>query len=272
MRSAAKLLPAGVKQRLQQMEAAFWSYRYECPLCQRRVQSFLPLWQAMPRLIAGLKKHDFNMQLFAQAETLNMQQYACPYCLSNDRTRLYALFLRGEPDRIAYGPKHRMLDIAPAKTLRELILKLGCFDYRSADLLRTDVDDQVDIMDMKAYANDSFDCFICSHVLEHVPDDRKAMGELFRILKPGGWGIAMAPIILSLAATIEDTALSDPAERIRRFGQDDHLRLYARHDFIERLTHAGFNVSCLGFDHFGGDVLEKNGIQQSAILYVCRKT
>jgi ubiquinone/menaquinone biosynthesis C-methylase UbiE len=133
------------------------------------------------------------------------------------------------------------------------------------------VDDRIDITDMKVYANDSFDCFICSHVLEHVPDDRRAMGELFRVLKPGGWGIAMAPIVLGLAATIEDANVSDPSERVRRFGQNDHLRLYARHDFIERLTQAGFNVSCLGFAHFGGDVLERNGIQQSAVLYICRK-
>jgi SAM-dependent methyltransferase len=272
MRSTAKLLPAGVKQRLQGLEAAFWSYRYECSLCRRRVESFLPLWQVMPRLIADLKKHNFDMQLFAQAETLNLQQYACPYCLSNDRTRLYALFVRTEAERIGNTAKHRMLDIAPARTLRETILKLGCFDYRSADLLRTDVDDRVDITDMKAYANDSFDCFICSHVLEHVPDDRRAMAELFRILKPGGWGIAMAPTILSLKATIEDASLSDPEERFRRFGQGDHLRLYARHDFIERLTQAGFNVSGLGFTHFGGEVLERNGIQQGAVLYVCRKT
>jgi SAM-dependent methyltransferase len=268
---AAKLLPIGLKRRLQGLEASVHSYRYECPLCRRRVQRFLPLAQALPQLIADLKKHKFDMQLFAQAETLNLQQYACPYCLSNDRTRLYALFLRGEAQRIGHAVKYRMLDIGPARTLREMILRLGCFDYRSGDLLRSDVDDRIDIMDMKAYENDSFDCFICSHVLEHVPDDRRAMRELFRILKPGGWGIAMAPIILSLHATVEDTTLSDPEERFRRFGQDDHLRLYARHDFIERLKQAGFNVSCLGFTHFGGDVLEKNGIQQGAVLYVCGK-
>ncbi|MGA3066666.1 MAG: class I SAM-dependent methyltransferase [Tepidisphaeraceae bacterium] len=233
---------------------------------------FIPLSRAWPELIDNLRKHDFDMQLFAQAETLNLQQYACPYCESNDRSRLYALYLRRQAERIGRGPKQRMLDIAPARRLRELILKLGCFDYRSADLMRKDVDDRIDIMDMKAYANDSFDCFICSHVLEHVPDDRKAMAELFRILKPGGWGIAMAPIILGLSATIEDPNLSDPDERFRRFGQDDHLRLYSRGDFLERLTGAGFNVSCLGYSHFGGDVLEKYGIQQSAVLYICNKT
>jgi len=270
--TVAKLVPRRLKRHLRWLEAAIRSYRYECPLCQRRVERFLPLAQALPGLIADLTKHRFYMQLFAQAETLNLQQYACPYCRSSDRTRLYALFLRAEATRIGNAAKYRMLDIAPARTLQELIRTLGCFDYRSADLLRSDVDDHVDITDMKTYADNAFDCFMCSHVLEHVPDDRQAMRELFRILKPGGWGIAMAPICLGLRATIEDTTLSDPAERVRRFGQDDHLRLYARHDFIDRLTQAGFDVSCLGYTYFGGEVLEKNGIQQSSVLYVCGKT
>ncbi|HEY8750257.1 MAG TPA: methyltransferase domain-containing protein [Tepidisphaeraceae bacterium] len=268
---AAKYLPTPLKLRLRRLKATVRGYRHECPLCQRRVGSFLSLSQALPDLVADLAKHKFDMQLFAQGETMNLQQYACPYCRSNDRTRLYALFIRAESERITNGVKKRMLDIAPAKTLRELILRLGCFDYRSADLDRPDVDDRIDIMDMKTYADNSFDCFICSHVLEHVPDDRRAMRELFRILKPGGWGIAMAPIALNLTATIEDTELKDLAERVRRFGQNDHLRLYARHDFIERLAGAGFEVSQLGFSYFGGEVLDRYGIQQSSVLYICRK-
>jgi len=218
-----------------------------------------------------LSKHQFEMQLFAQAETLNLLQYACPWCRANDRTRLYALFLCDEAKRIGNNAKHRMLDIAPMPTLQKLIRSLGCFEYRSADFLRTDVDDRIDIMDMNAYADNAFDCFICSHVLEHVPDDRRAMRELFRILKPGGWGIAMVPIALGLPATIEDPNLSDPAERVRRFGQSDHLRLYARQDFVSRLTQAGFQVSGLEFSHFGGEVFAKYGISQSSVLYICRK-
>ncbi len=267
----AKLIPSRLKPPLWRLEAALRSYPFACPLCQRRVCRFLPLSQALPSLMADLKKHAFDMELFAQAETLNLQQFACPYCRANDRTRLYALFIGAQAKGIGHGTKLRMLDIAPAKTLRQLIRNLGCFDYRSADLLRTDVDDRVDITDMKPYADNSFDCFICSHVLEHVPDDRRAMRELFRVLKPGGWGIAMAPIVLSLRATIEDANLSDPAQRVRRFGQADHLRLYERSDFIDRLAQAGFNVSGLGYTHFGGDVFEKHGILQQSVLYICRK-
>jgi SAM-dependent methyltransferase len=214
---------------LRRLEATVRSFRYECPVCMRRVSSFTTLAQALPTLIADLSKHEFDMQLFAQAETLNLLQYHCPWCRANDRARLYALFLRDEAGRIGNDAKYRMLDIAPSPPLQRFIRTLGCFDYRSADLLRTDVDDRVDLSDMHDYADNAFDCFICSHVLEHVPDDRRAMRELFRILKPGGWGIAMAPIALGLPATIEDVTLSDPAERVRRFGQkpkrpSPHLR------------------------------------------------
>jgi len=267
-----KLIPAfGLKRKWRQLEASIRAFQFECPVCQRRVGRFLSLAQAFPDLIADLSKHGFDMQMFAQAETLNLMQYACPWCRANDRSRLYALFIRDEAKRIGNHPKKRMLDIAPAYPLQKWVRNLGCFDYRSADLHRTDVDDRVDIADMKIYPDNSFDCFICSHVLEHVPNDRQAMRELCRVLKPGGWGIAMAPIMLGLTGTIEDASLTDPAERVRRFGQSDHLRLYARTDFIARLTEAGFDVSALGFAHFGGEMLAKNGITQSSVLYVCRK-
>jgi SAM-dependent methyltransferase len=265
------LIPKSTKEQLRRLEAVIRSFRFACPLCRRRVGTFLTLSQALPELAADLSRHGFDMQLFERAETLNLTQYACPWCRANDRSRLYALFLLDEAKRIGSGGKPRMLDIGPAEKLRIFVRGLECFDYRSADLLRSDVDDRIDLTDMRVYADNSFDCFICSHVLEHVPDDRKGMRELFRILKPGGWGIAMAPIILGLKATSEDANLPDPAERVRRFGQDDHLRLYARQDFIDRLSDAGFQISQLGMTHFGRDKFTKYGITETSVLYICRK-
>ncbi len=88
---------------------------------------------------------------------------------------------------------------------------------------------------------DSFDLILCSHVLEHVPDDRTAMKELFRVLAPGGMAILMVPIALERATTDEDPSVIDPHERIKRFGQFDHVRLYGR-DYVDRLRAAGFEV------------------------------
>jgi SAM-dependent methyltransferase len=124
---------------------------------------------------------------------------------------------------------------------------------------------------MSCYEEGTFDAFICSHVLEHVSDDLKALSELFRILKPNGWGILMVPIILSLDQIDEDPLLEDIAERWRRFGQDDHVRMYSRNGFIERVIGAGFSVRQYGQEYFGAEVFKRYGISDKSILYVVEK-
>ena len=90
------------------------------------------------------------------------------------------------------------------------------------------------------HANASFDSVLCCHVIEHIPDDRRAMRELRRVLAPGGFGILQTPV-QSMDRTVEDPSVTDPAERRRRFGQPDHVRVYGR-DFHDRLRETGFRV------------------------------
>src|SRR5450759_141007 len=152
-----------------------------------------------------------------------------------------------------------------------MVKKTGKITRRTADLMMDGVDDHIDITDMNCYAEGAFDAFICSHVLEHVPDDLKALRELFRILKPGGWGILMVPIILTLDQIDEDPLLEDIAERWRRFGQDDHVRMYSRNGFVERAEGAGFIVRQYGQEYFGANVFKKHGISDKSILYIVEK-
>jgi predicted SAM-dependent methyltransferase len=119
-----------------------------------------------------------------------------------------------------------------------------------------DVDDRVDITNMSLYATGSIDCFICSHVLEHIPDDTKALQELFRILNLSGWGIVMAPLLPDLDKTYEDFSITTDEERRKFFGQEDHVRVYAKKEYINKLRHTGFIVHQLGVNDFGTDVLE----------------
>ena len=133
------------------------------------------------------------------------------------------------------------------------------------------MDDKVDITDLQVYGDDQFDFFLCSHVLEHVSDDRKALRELYRILKPDGKGILMVPIILSLNQTDEDPTIVDEGERWRRFGQDDHVRLYSKNDFIERVEEIGFRVYQYGKEFFGEDAFTRTGITSQSVLYVVEK-
>ena len=101
------------------------------------------------------------------------------------------------------------------------------------------------------YPDQSFDVIYCSHVLEHVDEDRKAMGEFYRVLKDTGWAILVVPI--SAEATYEDPSLTSPEERMEAFGQADHVRRYGP-DYVDRLRQAGFCVRILGV----GDLVDKD--------------
>ncbi|MBF0338741.1 MAG: DegT/DnrJ/EryC1/StrS family aminotransferase [Nitrospirae bacterium] len=202
-------------------------------------------------------------------ETLNARDYLCPVCGASDRERLIALYIR-ERTRDLKG-KASLLHFAPETALAMYLKDTGVFSYRSCDLFMVDADDRMDITNMSGYGDDTIDCFICSHVLEHVHDDRKALSELYRILKPGGWGIVLTPVLSGLADTYEDPSITSAQDRERHFGQADHVRLYAKADYIARLSGAGFAVSCLGVDHFGADTLRQAAITARSVLYVVEK-
>jgi SAM-dependent methyltransferase len=205
---------------------------------------------------------------YHEAETINNKEYTCPFCDSVDRDRLYAFYLdKNMPkDRI-----NKLLDIAPSQPLKKFISIHPQIKYRSADLSMEGVDDIIDIMDMKIYPDNTFDIFICSHVLEHVLDDRKAMKELHRILKSDGFGICMVPIVISIKDIDEDITITDPDERWRRFGQEDHVRLYSRQGFIDRLVEAGFKVEQCTVENFSLREFILNGISPRSVLYIVRK-
>ena len=124
---------------------------------------------------------------------------------------------------------------------------------------------------MHIYREHQFDFFICSHVLEHVKDDRSALRELYRILRQGGRGILMVPIDLSVERIDEDPNCSDPAERWRRFGQGDHVRKYSKQGFIDRIVEAGFELEQLGVQEFGIEQFVIHGIAPQSVLYIVRK-
>lgn len=241
-------------------------YRKFCPVCEHQVQSFLPLPASYQE---NAKKYGYPY--YGQAETINVEAYSCPQCGASDRERIYALFLNEVVAENRDSLRINLVHFAPETQLSNRIRCLGAFNYRTADLLMKGVDDCVDLMNMEQYADDSFDGFICSHVLEHIPDDRQAMRELRRILKPGGWGILMVPIMAHLEHTLEDPTATTAAERWRLFGQGDHVRLYAKKDFLYMIREAGFTVRELGINHFDADVFNRCGITLGSMLYVVGK-
>ncbi len=214
------------------------------------------------------------MHSFKDYETLNVTNYSCPWCLSEDRVRLSAIYLKEHfRNFIAHKSKAgiKLIHFAPEPALRSFLKKLKCLKYKSADLTSPIADDQVDITNMSQYKDESFDFFICSHVLEHVVDDTRAIKKLFRILKPGGSGIIMVPILLSLKKTYEDPTKSTPEDKRRHFGQNDHVRVYSKKDFLKKLANAQFKVRQLDIHYFGGKTYRKYGIAKKSVLYVVER-
>jgi SAM-dependent methyltransferase len=247
--------------------ATFRGTDFRCPVCGVELAAFKPGASSYVKMI---RDFDYVYPLDA-IETFNVAAYACPSCDASDRERLYALYL----DRVLRSPggqrRCRVVEFAPSFGLPRKLRSYPFVDYRSADLYRNNVDDRVDVTDMHAYADASVDIVLCSHVLEHVPDDRRAMRELHRILRGDGFGIVMVPLVHGVDETHEDAAVDTPALRWKYFGSDDHVRQYGKRDFVDRLGAAGFTVEQLGIGFFGAEAFRRAGIAADSVLYVVRK-
>jgi SAM-dependent methyltransferase len=171
----------------------------------------------------------------------------CPQCRSTDRERLLLLYFR---DRTRlFRERLRVLHIAPERNLRRILGRARKLDYTAGDKFEPGSPGHikgpdVETIDVAAlpFADQNFDVVLCNHVLEHVPDDRKAMSELLRVLRVGGWAVLQVPVSLVLEKTDEDTSVDTPEARKRRFGQADHVRVYAPDDYVARLESVGFEV------------------------------
>lgn len=239
---------------------------FECPVCETGLAFFNPL----PEYYFGeWDRHQYIHSIFAE-ETLNVRQFFCPHCMATDRDRLSAIYCRSVLPHTAPEAPCRVIEFAASAPLSAFLRQYPVI-YRSADLNDPAADDRVDIVDMPGYADNSIDLFLCSHVLEHVQDDRRAMLELFRILAPGGRGVVLAPINLALDDVYEDPGVTSEAERWRHFGQHDHVRVYSKSGFVHRLQQAGFQVHQLGIRHFGAPQFARHGIHSRSVLYVVEK-
>jgi predicted SAM-dependent methyltransferase len=168
----------------------------------------------------------------------NRPNARCPNCGARKRQRYMRLYLERKTNLLV--DRLRVLHFAPERIFEEWLRALPNLDYVSTDLKRERADVKADITDLP-FGDDSFDVILCSHVLEHVVDDRQAMRELYRVLRPGGWALVLVPIDFSRSETFEDSTIVAPRDRERLFGQDDHVRVYGR-DFAGRLEEAGFTV------------------------------
>lgn len=190
----------------------------------------------------------------------------CPNCNAATRQKVLVHYLEKHMET-ASGP-FQTLYFAPDPGPLAWFRKQPSFNVTTTDLSAPGVDVHWDITAIPQQ-DQSYDVIACSHVLEHVPEDLKAMSELCRLLKPGGVLFLQVPFARAKAETDEDPTITDPEERIRRFGQFDHVRRYGR-DLLDRLASSGFQVETIRVEEvFSADEMKRFGLWND-ILFLCR--
>lgn len=226
------------------MDSASVSQGVICPCCDGRFASFEP---------------------YGVAKRPNAR---CPRCGSKARHRLIWLYLQNETNLLR--DRLTLVHFAAEKALRRRFASLPNLHYVIAGLEDASVTLRTDVTQI-ACRDRSADVILCSDVLEHVPEDKKAMRELARILKPGGYAIIRSPVDPDRECTFEDGNITTPEARLAHFGQSDHVRIYGR-DFQRRLQQAGFIARRVPYGKLlGVDAQKRYGLKERHTLYVCTK-
>ena len=200
-------------------------------------------------------------------ETLR-ENVLSPGTLSLERHRLLWLYLKN--DTSFFTDNLKVLHFAPEQAFYKRFRKLKNLEYITTDLNSPIADVKADICDLP-FKNHEFDFIICNHVLEHIPDDTKAMQELYRILKPGGTAILQVPYQQNRKSTFEDDSITDPKERARIFGQYDHVRVYGM-DYFDKLRSIGFKVEAVDYTmKLSQDEIATYRLPKGELIPVCKK-
>jgi SAM-dependent methyltransferase len=247
------IVPPGLRHRLKLLLHRGGAYL--CPFCGYSARDLAPVGLDLP----ALAEH--------AVVGAGAREAACLKCGSTDRERLVYLYLRDVARLFDTHADTAILHIAPEPRLSKAIRRLGPRRYVCGDLFADGYDYPADVVPLDVldlpFGDGAFDWVLCNHVLEHVLDDRRAMGELLRVLRPGGRAILQVPVSKTLPETLEDTAIVDPQERAAVFGQPDHVRIYGQ-DYGRRLEECGFRVHRID----GREELRHFGVNPEETLFV----
>ena len=214
---------------------------------------------------------------FAEFGVVKRKNAQCLSCESLERHRLLWKYLHDKTDLFRVKEPRRLLHFAPEKVFYNFFSKHPNIEYVPCDLY-PDVYNyrgtvkirQISITDI-SFPDNYFDVVLCNHVLEHIPDDRRAMRELFRVIKKSGWGIFQVPVDYNRGTTYEDSSITSSEDRQKAFGQSDHVRWYGR-DYKDRLNSVGFDVTEDDYvKGFQPADLFKLGLKPSELIYKCSK-
>ncbi|MEZ4875863.1 MAG: methyltransferase domain-containing protein [Flavobacteriaceae bacterium] len=191
-----------------------------------------------------------------------------PGTLSLERHRLFWLYLKNETT--FFSETLKVLHFAPEQAFLKRFRNLSNLHYTTTDLNSPIADVKADICNLP-FEDNTFNFIICNHVLEHIPDDTKAMQELYRVLAPNGTAIVQVPYEKERATTFEDNTITNPKERAKIFGQYDHVRVYGM-DYFEKLASVGFTVEAVDYTkQLSAELIEKYRLAKGELLPVCKK-
>ncbi len=194
----------------------------------------------------------------------------CPHCYSLERHRTLCQYLKNHTN--LFKDTLSVLHFSPNPIIAKILSAQPNLDYYTSDLQGNHVRINLDITDIKL-PYESFDIIICYHVLEHIVEDRIALLELHRILKPTGYALIQVPYHPVNQFTLEDKNVTSPKERLRLYGQSNHVRYYGQADFEQRLTESGFTWERADtfVQELGDDVITRNRLCVHPI-YKCYKS
>jgi SAM-dependent methyltransferase len=212
---------------------AYLGTQQYCNVCKSHIRRFMPGGLINPVFekyeIIGGGYHEYDW---------------CPVCKASYRQRLIHLFLE---ERKILKPGLRILHAAPEECFHHLFNN-GQTEYVCCDIEpeRYSYYSKPVFMDLTniTFPDHSFDLVLVSHILEHIPDDAKALSEIYRVMAPGGIAILQVPVSRKLEKTYEDSTIVTPEEKLEKFGQRDHVRIYAM-DYVDRIRNAGFQVEVI---------------------------
>lgn len=221
--------------------------KVECPVCKKSFRKFLSYG----------------------SNVAHRENVLCPYDLTLERHRLMWLYLQNKSDFFT-KPNLKVMHIAPEQCFHKLFKNQKNLDYTTGDLVSPIADLHFDLHQIPLEDN-QYEIIFCNHVMEHVTDDLKCMQELYRIMKPGGWGIFQVPIDTNRTSTYEDWSITTPEEREKHFWQYDHVRLYGT-NYPHRLAEAGFTVETVDYSkEISPELFERYRLPKGEMLYIVHK-